>query len=50
MENGADNRSSMESTIVDTMRRYFQNHKEKMGVLELSIIDSVKRHFRGAAT
>jgi hypothetical protein len=44
-ENGADKRSSMESNIVDTMRRYFRDDKGKMGDLELSIVDSVKRYF-----
>ncbi len=44
-EKGADKRSSMESSIVDTMRRYFRDDKGKMGDLELSIVDSVKRYF-----
>jgi hypothetical protein len=44
-ENGADKRSSMESNIVDTMRRYFRDDKGKMGNLELSIVDSFKRYF-----
>ena len=43
--NGADNRSTMESNIVDTMRRYFRDDKGKMGDLELSIVASVKRYF-----
>jgi hypothetical protein len=43
--NSADKQSSMESNIVDTMRRYFRDDKGKMGDLELSIMDSVKRYF-----
>ena len=45
MEKGAHKRSSMESSIVDTMHRYFRDDKGKMGDLELSILDSVKRYF-----
>jgi hypothetical protein len=38
----------MESNIVDTMRRYFQNDTEKSkGDLEYTIINSVKRYFEG---
>ena len=44
-ENGAYKQSSMESNIVDTMRCYVKNDKERMGDLELSIIASVKRYF-----
>lgn len=44
-ENGANKRSSMESNIVDTMRRYFRDDKGKMGDLELSIMDSVAKYF-----
>ena len=43
--NGAYKQSSMESNIVDTMRCYVKNDKERMGDLELSIIASVKRYF-----
>jgi hypothetical protein len=43
--NGAYKQSSMESNIVDTMRCYVKNDKERMGYLELSIIASVKRYF-----
>jgi hypothetical protein len=42
---GANKQSSMESNIVDAMRRYFRDDKGNMGDLELSIIDSVKRYF-----
>lgn len=42
---GAAKRSSMEANIVDTMRRYFENDKGKMGELELSIMHSVMRYF-----
>ena len=44
-ESGAYKRSSMESSIVDTMHCYFKNDKGKMGDLELSIIASAKRYF-----
>ncbi len=44
-ENRANKRSSMESNIVDTMRRYFRDDKGKMGDLELSIMDSVAKYF-----
>jgi len=44
-EKGARKRSSMESSIVDTMHCYFKNDKGKMGDLELSIIASAKRYF-----
>jgi hypothetical protein len=38
----------MESNIVDTMRRYFQNDTGKSkGDLEYTIINSVKRYFEG---
>ena len=41
-------RTSMESNIVDTMRRYFQNDTGKSkGDLEYTIINSVKRYFEG---
>jgi hypothetical protein len=40
-------RSSMESSIVDTMNRYFRDEKGRMGNMELSIIESVKRYFEG---
>jgi hypothetical protein len=49
-ENGANKRPSMESNIVDTMRRYFKNDKGKMSDLELSIMDSVKRYFEEPPT
>jgi len=40
--------SSMESNIVDTMRRYFENDSGKSkGDLEYTIINSVKRYFEG---
>ncbi len=38
-------RSSMESSIVDTMQRYFRDDRGKMGDLELSIMASVRRYF-----
>jgi hypothetical protein len=41
-------RPTMESNIVDTMRRYFENDSGKpKGDLEYSIINSVKRYFEG---
>ena len=41
-------RLTMESNIVDTMRRYFQNDTGKSkGDLEYSIINSVQRYFEG---
>ena len=43
--NGADKQSSMATSIVDTMHRYFRDDKGKMGDLELSIVASVKRYF-----
>ena len=43
-----DGKHSMESNIVDTMRRYFQNDTGKTkGDLEYTIINSVKRYFEG---
>lgn len=43
-----EKRSTMESNIVDTMRRYFQNDTGKSkGDLEYTIINSVKRYFEG---
>lgn len=43
-----DKRSTMESNIVDTMRRYFQNDTGmSKGDLEYTIINSVKRYFEG---
>jgi len=36
---------SMETSIVDSMNRYFRDQKGRMGDLELSILDSVKRYF-----
>ena len=43
-----DGRATMESSIVDTMRRYFQNDTGKTrGDLEYTIINSVKRYFEG---
>ncbi len=43
-----DRRPTMESNIVDTMRRYFQNDTGKTrGDLEYTIINSVKRYFEG---
>jgi hypothetical protein len=44
-QSGAYKRSSVESSIVDTMHCYFKNDKGKMGDLELSIIASAKRYF-----
>lgn len=44
-ENGVHKRTRMESSIVDTMQRYFRDDQGKMGDLELAIIDSVKRYF-----
>ena len=42
------NRPTMESNIVDTMRRYFENDtKKSKGDLEYTIINSVKRYFEG---
>jgi hypothetical protein len=44
----SDKRPSMESSIVDTMRRYFENDTGKSkGDLEYTIINSVKRYFEG---
>ena len=43
--NGADKQSSMATSIVDTMHRYFRDDKGKMGDLERSIVDSVQRYF-----
>ena len=43
--NGADKQSSMATSIVDTMHRYFRDDKGKMGDLELSIVASVQRYF-----
>lgn len=41
-------RADMESNIVDTMRRYFQNDTGKSkGDLEYTILNSVKRYFEG---
>jgi len=43
-----EKRSTMESSIVDTMRRYFQNDTGKSkGDLEYAIINSVQRYFEG---
>lgn len=40
--------ADMESSIVDTMRRYFQNDTGKSkGDLEYTILNSVKRYFEG---
>ncbi len=40
--------ADMESNIVDTMRRYFQNDGGKSkGDLEFAILNSVKRYFEG---
>jgi len=40
--------ADMESNIVDTMRRYFQNDTGKTkGDLEYTILNSVKRYFEG---
>ena len=44
-ENGSHKRSSMESSIVDTMHRYFRDDKERMGNMEFSIMASVRRYF-----
>ena len=47
-ETGDEKRPTMESNIVDTMRRYFQNDTGKpKGDLEYTIINSVKRYFEG---
>ena len=47
-EIGSDKRPTMESSIVDTMRRYFENDTGKpKGDLEYTIINSVKRYFEG---
>ena len=47
-EISTDRRTTMESSIVDTMRRYFQNDTGKTrGDLEYTIINSVKRYFEG---
>jgi hypothetical protein len=44
----SDRRPTMESSIVDTMRRYFENDTGKSkGDLEYTIINSVKRYFEG---
>ncbi len=44
----SDKRSTMESSIVDTMRRYFENDAGRSkGDLEYTIINSVKRYFEG---
>ena len=44
----SDKRPTMESSIVDTMRRYFENDTGKpTGELEYTIINSVKRYFEG---
>jgi len=41
-------RADMESSIVDTMRRYFQNDRGiSKGDLEYTILNSVKRYFEG---
>ena len=43
-----EKRSTMESSIVDTMRRYFQNDtRKKKDDLEYAIINSVQRYFEG---
>jgi hypothetical protein len=45
---GSDKRPTMESSIVDTMRRYFENDTGRTkGDLEYTIINSVKRYFEG---
>ncbi len=47
-ENRSGRRADMESSIVDTMRRYFQNDTGKSkGDLEYTILNSVKRYFEG---
>lgn len=47
-EIGNKKQEDMESSIVDTMRRYFQNDTGKpKGDLEYTIINSVKRYFEG---
>lgn len=44
----AGRQDNMESNIVDTMRRYFQNDTGKSkGDLEYAILNSVKRYFEG---
>lgn len=44
----AGRQAHMESNIVDTMRRYFQNDTGKTkGDLEYAILNSVKRYFEG---
>jgi len=47
-ESRAGRQAQMESNIVDTMRRYFQNDTGKTkGDLEYTILNSVKRYFEG---
>jgi hypothetical protein len=44
----SNKKPTMESSIVDTMRRYFENDTGKSkGDLEYTIINSVKRYFEG---
>jgi len=43
--NRADNQSSMATSIVDTMNRYFRDDRGNMGELERSIVASVQRYF-----
>jgi hypothetical protein len=44
----SDKGPTMESSIVDTMRRYFESDTGKpKGDLEYTIINSVKRYFEG---
>lgn len=41
-------KADMETSIVDTMRRYFQNDTGKSkGDLEYTILNSVQRYFEG---
>lgn len=44
-DNGVHKQWTMESSIVDTMNRYFRDDKEKMGDVALSIMESLRRYF-----
>lgn len=44
-DNGVQKQWTMESSIVDTMNRYFRDDKEKMGDVALSIMESLRRYF-----
>jgi hypothetical protein len=48
MEIGAGRDAKMESSIVNSMRRYFQSDSEKPRQdLEYAIMDSMERYFEG---